>query len=391
MDVYDIPDSEDTSLNVLRHALRNSQIDMPDVNRPRRQDEGPERSELLKSMESCEIAGGELMSLTMLRYSLSNCHVHSMDPQRVLAQENAILSFFSDGAAVLLASEDRKSFFAPRNLVRLFPVPREFGFLMCTSAEEHCGYTLTSGAVRRMCSDSAVLEVYSRGVYRIMDAFNVPPATQNPSLSATELVKRFGESTTGQQYSLCSLFYRMLASTYFLNQIAFGGLCRVFSRSMVDTLTQDFPVGTCRLNRAINYDRFMNELAKLSTMYEEDWDETPTSFTPASLASSNRDQPEHEEDGESEVDEWAPASETDRMSREDIQLEVGWNSSAAADVVERSSPLSSMTAIFAKEINEEDEPQIYDGPRDVDEPAMSETEDYDIPLLPGVYTPGHNH
>ena len=307
-----------------------------------------EREELLRDMEACRISGGATMSTAVLRHIVHNCHKHARDPERIRRQTDNVVKFFTHGEAERLASAPSAEFFLARNLVRLFPVPRAFGFLLSTAAEEHCGYHLTPAAAHQLQGDPEALEVYARGVQRVMDSFGVPPLSQNASHCINTLVKSFKALAISKQYSVCAMFYRLLASTYFLDSMAYSAIRKVFCKQTVYTLAHDFPEGTCNMHKAISYEDFQSELSALATYYQVPDSSPATSPQPRSPVGSR--------DGESVVGSRA-------------------SSPADTDVSE------------SEEAGDED-----DGPHDVETQDIIAADSRAAPMdIPTLITPSHEH
>lgn len=223
-----------------------------------------EHHQLLLDLKACRIAGGETMSLTVLRQVMLNCHAHGEGEQQRMTA--CIRNFFGDGEAVVLSSADVQTFFTPSNLVRLFPAPHELGFLMPAGAREHCGYNLTPEAVVLLRKDATMLEIYSRGVQRVMDIFSVPSATRDPS-AASEALWHSVQSLGSAKWGLCSLFYRLLASTFFLDPTNHAALARVYCERVATRIVREYPDDTCGLRKAVSYRSFIASLHSLATVY----------------------------------------------------------------------------------------------------------------------------
>lgn len=230
------------------------------------QSEDDGRREYLKDMEACYIGHGNKMSTTVLAHTVTNCHVASECPERRKIMSDAVYDFFAKGNAVIIHG-NTEEFFKPCNIVRLFPVPKDFGFLLCTSAREYCAHALTPCAADRIRNSSDVLPIYTRAVQHVMDVFGIPESTYHPVDAAKGLVESFKTLKGTSHYNLCTLFYRLLASTYFLNIESFHALSRVFSAKVIDVLTKQYPKETCQLRKVVNYESFITELQTLGNIY----------------------------------------------------------------------------------------------------------------------------
>lgn len=229
--------------------------------------EAIERDILLRRLRVCRIGGAERMSLAVLRNAVRSCYRHGKARHIEQARTDATLHFFTRGDAVR-ALADRKSFLDSKNVVRMFPVPHEFGFLLCASAEEYCGHSLTPEALYRLLHDETALEVYSRGVTWFLDMFGIPSVSENPEQAIQALIDSFATTNAHKsKYSICALFYRVLASTFFLDHLAFEAIAAVFSKETVAKIQKRYPKETCGLNRVVHYTRFRNELDMLREIY----------------------------------------------------------------------------------------------------------------------------
>ncbi len=173
------------------------------------------------------------MSTPVLRQAILHCHEHREAADR--RQTMCTVAFFLKGEARTLAGADAATFFSPRNFVRLFPVPVDFGFLAPSGAGDFCGAWLTPQAAKEMQGNPSALEVYSRGVQRVLDTFGIPAHTENHEQSARALAER-AAGLAERGWTLCSMLFRVLASTFFLDPTAHVALSRVFSERTFDEI-----------------------------------------------------------------------------------------------------------------------------------------------------------
>lgn len=225
--------------------------------------DGSDHEQLLLDLQAMRIGGGDELDKTLLRSVMLNPHVHASSDE--IRMTNEIIEFFQNGEAGNLANGPTVTFFMPGNLVRLFPVPRELGFLTSSMAGEHSGSNLTPGVVAIMKSTPKLLEIYSRGVKRVMDCFGVPLASQNPSIAATNLLKKY-EGLGSAKWGLCCLFYRLTASTFFLDPSSHGPLVRFYCREVANKMAQNV-TDTCGLRKALSYSQFIAKIRELSIQY----------------------------------------------------------------------------------------------------------------------------
>ena len=224
---------------------------------------GDSSDEKLFDLDAMRVGGGNEIEKTLLHHMLLTPHVHISSDENRMTKE--VIEFYKSGEAGKLTDGPTATFFEPGNLVRLFPVPQELGFLTTSMAREHSGSNLTPGAVAIMQKSPPLLEIYSRGVKRVMDCFGVPLASQNPSSAAKKLLQTY-EGLGNAKWGLCCLFYRLLASTYFLDPSSHVPLVKFYCKNVANKMAQNV-TDTCGLRKAISYSQFIAKIHGLSTHY----------------------------------------------------------------------------------------------------------------------------